>query len=81
MNKLMKAKQVIAENYKFGDCGLFNTRNIVGDHMTTIYEDDSLTIDICYGWSYFEVFGLSETEFTRLHEFYKQLQRLNRRYE
>ena len=78
MDKLEKAKEIIKENYKYADCGIFNTRNIAGDSMETIYEewygdDDVLTIDICYGWSYFEVFGLSEEEFDELEEYYEAL--------
>ena len=78
MDKLEKAKEIIKENYEYADCGIFNTRNIAGDSMETIYEewygdDDVLTIDICYGWSYFEVFGLSEEEFDELEEYYETL--------
>ena len=62
MDKLEIAKKVIKENIKDGDCGLFNTRNLVGDAMTTLYEEDGLTIDICYFYSYFEVFGLTDAE-------------------
>ena len=35
--------------------------------------DDSLVIDICYGYSYFEVFGLTSEEFTELEKYYKEL--------
>lgn len=78
MDKLEKAKEIIKENYKYADCGIFNTRNIAGDSMETIYEewygdDDVLIIDICYGWAYFEVFGLSEEEFDELEEYYETL--------
>lgn len=73
MNKLKKAKEIIKEYYSGGDCGIFNTRNSVGDRMTTIYTDGELTIDICYTWSYFEVFGLSDDEFTELEKYYSKL--------
>lgn len=42
---------------------IFNTRNIVGDEMETIYEKDSITIDWCDGYGYYEVLGLSSEEF------------------
>ena len=74
MTKLDIAKEIIKEHYKEGDCGLYDTRNIVGDWMTTIYEDDSLTIDICYNYSYFEVFGLSNEDFEELLTFYASLE-------
>ena len=74
MTKLDIAKKIIKDHYKEGDCGLFNTRNIVGDWMTTIYEDNDFTIDICYGWAYFEVFGLSNEDFEELLTFYNDLE-------
>ena len=74
MSNLEKAKTVIKENFKKGDCGLFNTCNTAGDQMTTIYEEGGLQIDICYHSSYFEVFGLSDSEFYELFVYYNHLQ-------
>ena len=73
MSKLEKAKEIIKQNYIKGDYGIFNTRNISGDTMATIYDDGELQIDICYEWSYFEVFGLSKEEFNELYIFYESL--------
>ena len=73
MTKLDIAKEIIKEHYKEADCGLYDTRNIVGDWMTTIYKDDNLTIDICYNYSYFEVFGLSNEDFEELCTFYNNI--------
>lgn len=70
MTKLEIAKQVIKQHFESADCGLFNTRNFVCDPMTTIYSKDGLQIDICYRYSYFEVFGLDDEDFERLTEFY-----------
>ena len=39
MNKLEKAKEIIKEYYKEGNCGIYDSRNIVGDWMTNIYND------------------------------------------
>jgi hypothetical protein len=75
MNKIDKAKRIIKAFYNYADCGIFNTRNIIGDTMETIYEDEDLTIDICYGYSYFEVFGLSDSEFEELEKYYRSLRR------
>ena len=72
-SKLEIAKKIIKENYHAGNCGIFNCRNWVGDSMTNIYDDGELAIDICYGWAYFEVFGLSDEEFTELERFYNSL--------
>ena len=70
MSNLEKAKEIIKTHYSAADYGIFNSRNIVGDVMTTIYEGEGLTIDICYYWSYFEVFGLSDAEFEELERYY-----------
>ena len=75
MNKLDIAKKIIKENYKDADCGIFDSQNIVGDWMTNIYNDNGLAIDICYRWSYFEVFGLSDDEFNELERFYYTLEK------
>lgn len=75
MSKLEIAKKVIAENIDDARCGIFDTRNIVGDDMDTLYDLDNLTIDICYGYAYFEVFGLTDNEFAELEKYYKSLLR------
>lgn len=41
--------------------------------MSTIYDEDGLTIDVCYRYSYFEVFGLTDEEFEELKKFYVYL--------
>ena len=72
-NNLEIAKKIIKENFEEHDCGIFNTRNIVGDFMETIYNKDELQIDVCDGYAYFEVFGLSEKEFGELEKYYHDL--------
>ena len=73
MTKLEKAKAIITKYFKYGDCGIYNSRNIVGDQMINLYDDGDLAIDICYNYSYFEVFGLSNKEFTELCKYYVEL--------
>ena len=75
MTKYEKAKEVIKANWRELDSGIFNTRNIVGDTMDTIYDDGDLVIDACWGWAYFEVFGLSEAEFDALKAYYNYLRK------
>lgn len=73
MSRLDKVKNVIRDNYWDARFGLFFTRNCVGDSMYTIWEEDGVTIDICYGYKYFEVFGLTEEEENELLAFYNSL--------
>ena len=73
MSKLAIAKKIIKENWKEADCGIFDCRNTVGDPMHTLYWEDGLRVDICYYWSYFEVFGLTDTEFEALAKYYYKL--------
>ena len=73
MSNLEKAKEIVKAYYSVADCGIFDSRNMIGDAMSTVYEDESLTIDVCYGYSYFEVFGLSDTEFEELESYYDSL--------
>ena len=75
MSNLEKAKEIVKKYYRDADCGIFNSRNIFGDYMITIYEGEGLTIDICYYWSYFEVFGLSNADFKKLERYYNSLGR------
>jgi len=70
--KLELAKQIIKENKSRADCGIFNTVNIVGDPMSSLYDDGELQVDICEYYGYFEVFGLSEEEFAELEKFYDE---------
>lgn len=71
--ELEKIKEIIKENYKNADCGLFSTRNIVGDKMLTLYKGNYFQIDICYFWSYYEVFGTTKKEFDELYNYYNSL--------
>lgn len=69
-SKIETAKRIIKDHFKEAECGIFDSRNIAGDPMNTIYDDGNLQIDICYYWEYFEVFGLSNEEFKELKRFY-----------
>lgn len=71
--KLEKAKEIIKEHYV--PCGIFDSMNVVGDPMCTIYQDNGLQIDVCYYYEYFEVFGLTDSEFAELEKYYEELGR------
>ena len=65
-----KVKEVIKNNIEDASYGIFDCRNIVGDPMETIYDEDGVRIDICRNWEYFEVFGLTDEEFAEVEYFY-----------
>lgn len=73
MTRLDKAKNLIEMHLKKAKCGLYDSRNTEGDEMTTVYKDRELQIDICYFYEYFEVFGLSNSEFRELKRYYNDL--------
>lgn len=66
-------KKIILDNMGDACCGIFNSRNLVGDNMTTLYEEDDLQVDICYDWAYIEVFGLTNEEFAELKRWYNEI--------
>lgn len=49
-------------------CGMqsFDCRNWVGDLMDNIYNEDGIQVDICYGYEYLEIFGLTHDEWLEL---------------
>ena len=73
ISRIDKVKNVIRDRYADALCGLFFTRNFIGDPMSTIWEEDGVTIDICYDHEYFEVFGLTADEESELLAFYTSL--------
>ena len=74
ISNLEKAKEVVKAYYRYARCGIFDSQNIAGDETRTIFEGKGLTIDICFNWSYFEVFGLNDAEFEELEEYYYSLE-------
>lgn len=73
IEELEKVKKVIKKNYKDANCGIFNTRNTVGDGMDSLFKGKYFTIDICYYWAYFEIFGTTNEEFKELEQYYSDL--------
>ena len=71
--KLDIAKQIIKRYCGEARCGIYNSRNICGDSMSNIFDDGELSIDICYGYEYFEIFGLSDNDFAKLEKFYNSV--------
>ena len=55
-------------NANFVGTQTFNSRNIAGDKMTTVYLNDGIMVDYCYHWGYLEIFGLTEEEYRLLSD-------------
>lgn len=65
MTRLEKLKKFLQENHP--NIQAFNTRNIAGDRMITVYESsDGITVDYAPDWGYIEIFGITEEEFNSL---------------
>lgn len=71
--ELKKIKELIKEYYNLADCGIYNTRNVVGDELTTLYRGKYFTLDICIGYSYYEILGMTLEEFNKLEKYYNKL--------
>lgn len=71
--ELNEVKELIKEFYDDGNHGLFSTRNMVGDYMWNLFCGDYFTLDICYSYAYFELFGATEKEFNEVMKFYNKL--------
>lgn len=73
MEEFNKIKEIITNNFSSADFGLFFTRNIVGDRMMNLFTGKYFSIDICYSWAYFEVFGATREEWDELMRLYNDL--------
>jgi hypothetical protein len=72
-DEFKKLKELIKKHYRDAQCGIYNTRNIVRDKMTTLFNGKFFTLDICYFWMYFEVFGTNDEEWQEIEELYSLL--------
>lgn len=60
----MKELKRFLQDYK--GTQVFNTRNLDGDNMKNIYNQDGIEVDYCEDYDYLEIFGLSQKEFNSL---------------
>lgn len=68
-----EVKNIISEYIKYADCGIFDSRNIVGDPMSTIFRGKYFEVGLCFYYSYFEVFGTTDKEFKELKKIYEKM--------
>lgn len=71
--ELEKVKEIIKVTIDDYSCGLYSTRNVVGDCMETMFNGKYFTLDACYNWSYYELFGTTEDEFKEIKDYYNKL--------
>lgn len=67
IRRVDKVKVFLKEKYPEG-IQMFNSRNLVGDTMETIYDEDGIIVDECYYWCYIEIFGVTREEWDELEE-------------
>lgn len=64
------ALQLVQDNIQFARCGIYDTRNTVGDFMNLLHKEGSFQVWI---YEYFEVLGLPDDEFAELEKRYEEL--------
>jgi hypothetical protein len=67
MDRVQKLREFLINNGYEG-VQTFNSRNVAGDPMTTIYEENGITVDYCHCYEYFEIFGLTDEEYRGLSD-------------
>ena len=71
--EIAKVKKIIKKYYKEANCGIFDTRNVMGDKLYVLYDKNDIRVEMCYYYSYFEIFGTTDEEFIELKRYYKSL--------
>ena len=67
MNRLARLKEVLRDNDLFGE-QCFDCETLIGDHRETIYDEDGITVLVCYDYEYVEILGLSADEYQSITE-------------
>lgn len=67
MDKMQKLRKFLLDNGYKGK-QTFNCRNIAGDSMTNVYDEDGIQVDFCYYYDYLEIFGLTFDEYYSLRD-------------
>lgn len=66
-DRLNKLEKFLKETFPEGIQSL-TTRNILGDPMKNIYDEDNIQVDYCYYYDYIEIFGLTDEEYKELEK-------------
>ena len=65
--RLAKLIEFLKEEFPDG-IQTFFTKNLVGDYMYVIYNEDDISVEYCPTWNYIEIFGLDIYEESILAE-------------
>ena len=71
--EFQKIKMLIKQNIKDAECGIFSCRNLAGDMMTSLFDGQFFSLDICYYLNYFELFGTNDAEWQEIEKYYSSL--------
>ena len=67
-NEAIKKLRDFLVNGGYKGMQTFNTRNFVGDPVTTVYNSDGIIVDFCYYYDYLEIFGLTIEQYKSLSD-------------
>lgn len=67
-NKAIKKLREFIVNGGYKGKQTFDRRGMAGDTMTTIYDEDGITVDFCYHYDYLEIFGLTDEQYKSLSD-------------
>ena len=66
-DRLIKLKKFLKTVFK-KKIQAFTTKNLVGDYMETIYNEDGIQVDYAPEYEYIEIFGLKNKEYKELED-------------
>ena len=66
-DRLIKLKKFLKTVFK-KKIQAFTTKNLVGDYMETIYDEDEIQVDYAPEYEYIEIFGLKNKEYKELED-------------
>ena len=59
MDRIEKLRKFLIDT-GYSGTQTFDCRNVVGDPMSTVYDENGITVDHCYRYEYLDIFGLSD---------------------
>lgn len=72
-NLITKIKKILKKNILNGCYGIFDCRGWTPDPKCTLFKENGIIVDICRGYEYFEILGLTNKEFKLVADYYQKL--------